>query len=127
MRWKTDRGFTLIEMIMVVIILGLLASIAGVQYFKVIEKSRGAEAKQVLLTAYAGYQRRVSDGESVAWGQVNGRWDRLGMSTPSVTLFTYGWSNAGGNPMITALRVADSAKNITVYLENGTLVATQPY
>ncbi len=124
---KNAKGFTLIEMIVVVIVLGLLASIAGVQYSKVIEKSRGAEAKQVLLTAYAGYQRRVSGEESVAWGQVNGRWDRLGMSTPSAAIFTYGWSNTGGNPRITALRVGDSTKNITVYLGTGNLVVTAPY
>ncbi|MFH0940712.1 MAG: prepilin-type N-terminal cleavage/methylation domain-containing protein [Candidatus Omnitrophota bacterium] len=124
---KIRKGFTLIEMIVVVIVLGILVSIAGVQYSKIIEKSRGAEAKQVLLTAYAGYQRRVANEESVAWGQVNGRWDRLGMSTPSAARFTYGWSNTGGNPRIIALRVGDSAKNITVYLANGTLVVTPPY
>lgn len=124
---KIRKGFTLIEMIVVVIVLGILVSIAGVQYTKVVERSRGAEAKQVLLTAYAGYQRRVADEESVAWGQVNGRWDRLGMSTPSATYFTYSWSNTAGNPRIIALRVGDATKNITVYLANGTLVVTQPY
>jgi prepilin-type N-terminal cleavage/methylation domain-containing protein len=126
---KICKGFTLVEIIIVVIVLGILASVAGVQYTKVVERSRGAEAKQVLLTAYAGYQRKVADEEPVpvGWGQVNGRWDRLGMSTPSATYFSYEWSNQGGNPRITALRVGDSAKNITVYLANGTLVVTPPY
>lgn len=124
------KGFTLVEMIVVVIVLGILASIAGAQYSNIVERSRGAEAKQVLLTAYAGYQRRVAEEESVAWGWISqggGRWDRLGMSTPSATYFTYSWSNTGGDPKIRALRVGDSAKNLTVYLANGTLVVTPPY
>ena len=121
------KGFTLVEMIVVVIVLGILASLAGAQYSKIIERSRGSEAKQVLLTAYAGYQRRVANEESVVWAQINGIWNRLGMSTPSNTRFTYGWSNTGNDPRIIALRVGASAKNITVYLANGTLVVTPPY
>ncbi len=120
-------GFTLIEMIVVVIVLGILASVTGVQYSKIIERSRGAEAKQVLLTAYAGYQRRVAGEESVAWATISDNWGKLGMSVPSVTYFTYSWVNTGLIPRIGALRVGDPAKNITVYLDNGTLVVTPPY
>lgn len=128
---KIGKGFTLIEMIVVVIVLGILVSIVGVQYSKIVERSRGAEARQVLLTAYAGYQRRVADEESVAWGQIcqggAGRWEKLGMSTPSVTRFTYSCSNTGGNPRFIALRVGDSNKNMTIDLETGDLVMTAPY
>ncbi len=44
------KGFTLIELIIVIIIVGILGSIAFTQYTKTIEKSRGAEAKAILGT-----------------------------------------------------------------------------
>jgi len=44
------KGFTLVELIIVVIIIGILASIGLTQYNKVVEKSRAAEARMVLGT-----------------------------------------------------------------------------
>ncbi len=42
------RGFTLLELIVVIIILGILATLATTQYTRMIEKSRGAEARVIL-------------------------------------------------------------------------------
>lgn len=42
------KGFTLLELLIVVIILGILASLGLTQYTKVIEKGRSAEAKSIL-------------------------------------------------------------------------------
>ncbi len=42
------RGFTLLELIIVIVVIGLLASIGVTEYFKVVERSRGSEAKSVL-------------------------------------------------------------------------------
>ncbi len=42
------KGFTLLELIVVIIILGVLATLATTQYSKMVEKSRGAEARIVL-------------------------------------------------------------------------------
>ncbi len=42
------KGFTLLELIIVIIILGVLATLGFQQYQKAVEKSRGAEARQVL-------------------------------------------------------------------------------
>jgi len=44
------KGFTLVELIIVVIIVGILASIGLTQYNKVVEKSRAAEARMMLGT-----------------------------------------------------------------------------
>ncbi len=42
------RGFTLIELIVVIIIVGILASIGLTQYSKTVERGRGAEARMIL-------------------------------------------------------------------------------
>ena len=44
------KGFTLVELIIVVIIVGILASIGLTQYNKVVEKGRAAEARMILGT-----------------------------------------------------------------------------
>jgi len=46
---KND-GFTLLELVVVIIILGILASIGFIQFMKSIEKARTAEARNILGT-----------------------------------------------------------------------------
>ena len=42
------KGFTLLELMIVIIILGVLATLGVLQYQSAIEKTRGAEARQIL-------------------------------------------------------------------------------
>lgn len=42
------RGFTLLELIVVIIIVGILATLAVIQYSNIVEKGRRAEAASVL-------------------------------------------------------------------------------
>ena len=42
------KGFTLLELIIVIIIIGILATLGFTQYARLIEKARGAEARTIL-------------------------------------------------------------------------------
>jgi len=59
------KGFTLIEILIVVIIVGILASIGIPQYASSLEKARGVDAKQGLAyiyreeQVYAGYRAGI--------------------------------------------------------------------
>ncbi|MFY9402227.1 MAG: prepilin-type N-terminal cleavage/methylation domain-containing protein [Candidatus Omnitrophota bacterium] len=65
------HGFTLIEIVVVIIIVGILAALGFTQYTKVVEKGRTAEAKSILgalrtaQRAYnlerGGYANNVAD------------------------------------------------------------------
>ncbi len=46
------KGFTLIEMLVVVLIIGILAAIAFPQYEKVVEKTRAAQAMEIMRSIY---------------------------------------------------------------------------
>jgi len=43
-----QKGFTLLELIVVIIIIGVLATLGLGQYMRMVEKSRGAEARSIL-------------------------------------------------------------------------------
>jgi prepilin-type N-terminal cleavage/methylation domain-containing protein len=69
------KGFTLIELMIVIIIIGVLATVGIVQYQAAVEKSRGAEARSIL-----GALRSTC---APIWMEFNGTdnciMDRLGM------------------------------------------------
>jgi type IV pilus assembly protein PilE len=65
------KGFTLLELIVVIIILGVLAILGFTQYARMIEKSRGAEAKAILgdiRKLAAGYYLEFGNAASFASG-----------------------------------------------------------
>jgi prepilin-type N-terminal cleavage/methylation domain-containing protein len=48
------RAFTLTELIIVVVIIAILAAMAAIGYTKTVERSYWREARDILLTVYAG-------------------------------------------------------------------------
>ena len=88
------KGFTLIELIVVIIIVGILASVGMTQYTKVVEKGRAAEARLILGSLRTAEIAEFM--ENGAYATVA----NLGVAAPSTPVathyFTYACSTATG-------------------------------
>jgi len=103
------KGFTLIELIIVIIIIGILAAIGMTQYTKVVEKGRAAEARMLLGTLRSA---------EVAYYTENGIYanlDYLGVGAPTdcgtqtTHYFSYACDENAGT--CTATRCTTGGKN----------------
>lgn len=63
---KNKKGFTLIEMLVVVLIIGILAAIALPQYKNAVRKSRVAEAQIILRAISDAFIRNMLSGTSLS-------------------------------------------------------------
>jgi prepilin-type N-terminal cleavage/methylation domain-containing protein len=109
------KGFTLLELIIVIVILGVMATLATTQYSRMVEKSRGAEARTALgaiRTNEAAMRLQNGSCSSVAAD--------AGISTdfPSACTgthyFSYGLTAASGNTFTAvATRCTTSGKSPT--------------
>lgn len=68
---KRDRGFTLIELVVVIIIVGILASMGFTQYTKMVEKGRTTEAKSILGSLRTAQRSRYLEVGEYTAGIVN--------------------------------------------------------
>ena len=114
---KGRAGFTLVELIIVVIIIGILAAIAVPQYSKTMERSRIAEASAV-LGALRGAQLRYKL-ENTNYATDYTRLDidlpnyDSSAGSPNGKFFTYNVANAAEG--ITATTIATAQRKSSEY------------
>jgi len=70
--FKKNKGFTLIELMIVVAIIGILASIAIPNYSDYVEKSRRADAQAVLLSFSNVMERYATENNTYKGAAVGG-------------------------------------------------------
>ncbi len=117
-----NKGFTLIEVLVVVLIIGVLSSIAIPQYMKSVEKSRYAEAAEHLRSIYTAQQDYALHHNRYAE-----KFDELYLdfsdvaleSTPtSITVRNYEISLDGANddvPLVKAHRMKGDVNTYSIY------------
>ena len=119
---KTSRsmvkGFTLLELLMVVIIIAILASIALPQYLRVSERSRASEALTVLAAIRSGEMRYKAFDPAQKYVVATASLD---VEIPVSTMWAYTVSGvgAGSNGVATRSAGAYAGKTITLDLDGG--------
>ncbi len=110
------RGFTLLELLIVIIILGVLATLGFTQYGRMIERSRGAEARTIcgdIRKFAAGY--RLENGVLTGFLPTNANIGTAGDMIPSACAgthyFTYTTAVSDPTLTITATRCSVGGKN----------------
>ena len=95
------KGFTLLELLIVIVIIGILASIGMPRYFDAIEKAREAEAKGTIGEIYKIEQAyysvggaympigTVTDGATIGVDLDNDGTDDISMVVPTSINFVY--------------------------------------
>lgn len=105
---KTKRtGFTMIELLVVIVIVSVLATLGVTQYTRVIEHSRQAEAVTILDQIRGAQLRYILDNptSSTAFTQ---NWNDLDIDQPIGKYFTYDIASA-----ISAATAAIATRNTT--------------
>lgn len=126
------RGYTLLEIMLVVIVIGIVASMTVPRVLGIVERSRGAEAREVLYKSFAGYQRYIEDNTSRLPASDNNKWRLLGMGNPNSLgnrLFNYTFVPSGSrNPTtVVATRRGIAGNTIQITLAGGVVTNTSPY
>ena len=124
------KGFTLLELIIVIIIIGILGALGFVQYARVVERARTAEAKSII-----GQIRSAQEAYKLEYGSYSATLDNLAVYAPTgcttTHYFWYGTINAiGGARRCTASgKPPDGALayNITINYTSGEWGGTQGY
>ena len=105
------QGFTLIELMVVIVIMGILAAVAVPKLFGMIAKSKASE-----LGPAAGTYVKLQDAYVAEMGTVVGDWAAIGYNMPGSNNFTYEEDALkGGSALLTELgssgKIGWKAKN----------------
>ena len=109
------RGFTLLELMVVIIIIGVLATLGVMQYQATIEKSRGAEARQILgqlRSQCAGIYMSEGSGTNCTTGnlRIGTTADMVPSACRATNYFSYAVTPSATGLVGTATRCTSSGK-----------------
>ena len=130
MKLSKNKGFTLLEIIIVIIIVGVLASLALPRFFSTIEFSRSTEALRSMGAIKDSIRRCAAmdnNGALCAWDSAWNNVDLTDFAAEPGAHFTYAWTITRNSPpayTITAVRNTLDGGTPTSVVALGLIAAT---
>lgn len=129
---RTNSGFTLIELMIVVVIIGILAALAIPRFMSASTKSKTSEAKQVLKQIYVmqrAYRQEYDEywGNGITADATNGdNFMRIGVQIGRTARYSYVMAASANTFMCTATANIDDDATADTWTidQTGTLVNT---
>lgn len=126
----TRRGFTLMEVLMTVVIIGILSSLAIPTYTRTVERSHWRQAQDVLLAIYTGERAYYFAEDAYIDPDLEG-WAVIYMDDPNLGSddIIYGVDTTGCTPpcfSAVATRVDGPCKDNTLQIDQGRTFIPDP-
>ncbi|MCB0348176.1 MAG: prepilin-type N-terminal cleavage/methylation domain-containing protein [Bdellovibrionales bacterium] len=116
---KNNKGFSLIELMIAVVIIGVLAAIAIPNYQKYQRKARQAEAKSTLAAMFSSEKSYIAE-----YGRMNSKLAAIGYAPEGRIIYNCGWSTDSGNPPRDTNTYADANTDTLTVCQASTAAAT---